>query len=195
MSIQTARIIEWNPEKGFGWLDVGGKRTFLHVRDFAKRHKQPEVGDQIRFKLGRDKQGRACAKEAEHVNDGGRLSWWDAMVAAGLLVLPGIAVSLWEFDGRKAGLFAVLISAVTYLAYFHDKRRARAKGWRVAEATLHLLEAAGGWPGAFIAQRRLRHKCSKISYQLVFWCIVAIWQFVAFESLNDWRILKSLFPR
>jgi hypothetical protein len=31
----------------------------------------------------------------------------------------------------------------------------------------------GGWPGAFVAQRRLRHKCVKRKYQIVFWLIVA----------------------
>lgn len=37
--------------------------------------------------------------------------------------------------------------------YRHDKRRAFAGQWRVPEATLHLAEFAGGWPGAFLAQR------------------------------------------
>ena len=32
--------------------------------------------------------------------------------------------------------------------------------------TLHTLELIGGWPAAFLAQRWLRHKCSKRSFQM-----------------------------
>ena len=192
METQKARISEWNPAKGFGWLQAGRKRVFLHIRDFAERHKQPEAGDVVRFQMGRDAKGRACAKQAVHVNDGGRLTWADWLIVAGLLILPGIALAYWDWDWRKAAAVFAAISAVTYVAYAHDKRRARSRGWRVAEVTLHLLEAIGGWPGAFLAQRRLRHKCSKLGYQLVFWFIVLIWQVIAFESLNDWRMLRAL---
>ena len=45
----TAKIIEWNDRKGFGFLQVGKGRVFLHRGDFAERHKRPAVGDVIRF--------------------------------------------------------------------------------------------------------------------------------------------------
>jgi uncharacterized membrane protein YsdA (DUF1294 family) len=49
----------------------------------------------------------------------------------------------------------------------------------------------GGWPGAFLAQRRLRHKCSKASYQFLFWIIVLAHQFAALDSLQDWRLSRT----
>ncbi len=67
-----------------------------------------------------------------------------------------------------------LISGVTFVAYALDKRAARRGSRRTAERTLHLLEFAGGWPGALLAQRTLRHKTRKVSYQIVFWAIVAL---------------------
>jgi len=65
-------------------------------------------------------------------------------------------------------------SLVAFAVYAFDKGRARRDGRRVPERVLHLLELLGGWPGAFAAQRLLRHKNRKLSYQGVFWLIVAL---------------------
>ena len=59
-----------------------------------------------------------------------------------------------------------LLSGVTYLAYAHDKRRSRRRGRRVRESTLHTLELLGGWPGAYLAAFRLRHKSRKRSFRV-----------------------------
>ncbi len=56
-----------------------------------------------------------------------------------------------------------------------------------SEAWLHVTELLGGWPGAFLAQRRLRHKVSKCGYQFVFWLIVLAYQFAAVDSFQNWR--------
>lgn len=60
------------------------------------------------------------------------------------------------------------------------------------EARLHFMELIGGWPGAFLAQRRLRHKCSKVSYQVVFWMIVIAYQLAAFDSLQQWMWVQGV---
>ena len=57
--------------------------------------------------------------------------------------------------------YAIGINLWTAFAFWLDKRRAVAGMWRVPEATLLLLSAAGGWPGAKFAQRRYRHKTRK----------------------------------
>nr|WP_223257374.1 DUF1294 domain-containing protein [Phormidesmis priestleyi] len=66
------------------------------------------------------------------------------------------------------------MSLVTYALYAKDKSRAQRRQWRTPEQTLHLCELAGGWLGGFIAQRMLRHKSQKASYQTKFWTIVAV---------------------
>jgi uncharacterized membrane protein YsdA (DUF1294 family) len=58
----------------------------------------------------------------------------------------------------------------------------------VPESTLHLVDLIGGWPGGFVAQRYFRHKTSKGSFQFVFFLTVAIYQYVAIDSLNEWRM-------
>jgi uncharacterized membrane protein YsdA (DUF1294 family) len=61
------------------------------------------------------------------------------------------------------------------------------------EAKLHIMELLGGWPGAFLAQRRFRHKCSKVSYQVVFWVIALTNQLVAFDSLQGWKWMRLIW--
>jgi len=56
--------------------------------------------------------------------------------------------------------------------YALDKSAAKKGAWRTQESTLHLLSLAGGWPGALIAQQKLRHKSKKQSFRFVFWVTV-----------------------
>ena len=76
--------------------------------------------------------------------------------------------------------------------YALDKKRARQGARRTREVTLHSLELLGGWPGGFVAQRRLRHKCTKLKYQIVFWILVGVHQYVAFGFLQGWELPKAI---
>ena len=68
------KIVEWDVERGFGFLQSGSARVFLHRREFSERRKDIELGDQISFLMGVDAQGRPCAKGAGHVGHGGTLN-------------------------------------------------------------------------------------------------------------------------
>lgn len=85
------------------------------------------------------------------------------------------------------------VSLLTFLCYWHDKRQARAEGRRIPENVLHALELAGGWPGALLAQQLLRHKTRKLSYQTLFWLIVALHQVYWIDRLFLENSLLSLF--
>ena len=114
------------------------------------------------------------------------------LVLIALLTLPAMALQKSNLDFRWVGIYALILNTLTYWTYALDKRRAEAGDWRVPEARLHLLEMLGGWPGAFLAQRRLRHKCSKGSYQFTFWLIVLAYQFVAFDSLQNLKFFRAM---
>jgi len=59
-------------------------------------------------------------------------------------------------------------SLISFALYASDKCAARKGKRRIAERTLHLLDLLGGWPGGWLAQKALRHKCSKLAFQPVY---------------------------
>lgn len=63
------RIIEWNDERGFGFVIQNGAstRTFLHVSAFRKRSERPILGSLITYEVRQDEKGRAQAATAELV--------------------------------------------------------------------------------------------------------------------------------
>lgn len=65
------------------------------------------------------------------------------------------------------------LNLLTFALYARDKHAARTSQRRTPENILHLLSLLGGWPAAWVAQRVLRHKTAKRSFQLVFWLTIA----------------------
>ena len=110
-----------------------------------------------------------------------------------LLVAPAAAIYRLSdsIDGRTLLGYWATISALTYILYLRDKRKAERDEWRTPELTLHIGEILGGWAAAFLAQRLIRHKISKASYQWKFWLIVFAHQFVAVDYLLDWRLTQA----
>ncbi|MFJ2983102.1 MULTISPECIES: DUF1294 domain-containing protein [unclassified Pseudomonas] len=99
------------------------------------------------------------------------------------LPLAGAAKMAWSgLSWLPLAVYPVM-SLLTALLYWHDKRQARAQAWRTPEKLLHAGELVGGWPGALVAQQLFRHKTRKLSYQLVFWGIVLLHQLFWFDRL------------
>ncbi|WP_371869194.1 DUF1294 domain-containing protein [Duganella margarita] len=61
-----------------------------------------------------------------------------------------------------------------FIAYAIDKSAAIGQRRRIPERTLLLLGLACGWPGGLLAQRWLRHKTIKTSFQIAYWCSVVL---------------------
>jgi uncharacterized membrane protein YsdA (DUF1294 family) len=51
---------------------------------------------------------------------------------------------------------------------------------------LLLLGLLCGWPGAVLAQKMLRHKTAKTSFQITFWATVVL-NVAGFVGLTIWR--------
>jgi uncharacterized membrane protein YsdA (DUF1294 family)/cold shock CspA family protein len=95
------------------------------------------------------------------------------LVASLFLLCLGGAASLLSFTPVPLVAYP-LASLAAFLMYARDKYAAIQGTWRVPESTLHAVEALGGWPGAYVAQQKMRHKTVKVSYQVSFWLIVTL---------------------
>jgi uncharacterized membrane protein YsdA (DUF1294 family) len=87
------------------------------------------------------------------------------------LLVVTAAVVTGKLPGVALVIYAVA-SAITFVAYAWDKAAARSNDWRISEGALHLMSLVGGWPGALLAQRTLRHKSKKQSFRVQFWFTV-----------------------
>lgn len=180
------RLAEWNDGKGFGWIVApGGNRVFAHIKDFERGQLRPVAGDEVTFTpgTGEDERPKAVAirlvRKTARIGAGAWLGW------VLLLVLP-IAGGIHDgFHWWVIPAWYAVASVVAWCLYASDKRRAREGLWRVKETTLHLTEILGGWPGAFLAQRKFRHKTVKRSFQGAFWLAVLIHQFIAIDELTN----------
>jgi len=116
-----------------------------------------------------------------------RWSQPESRATLGAAVFLGVLTGAAWFDFIEpwAPVLYAIVSSLTFAAYVWDKTRAENAERRVPEITLHLLEILGGWPGALVAQHWLRHKTAKVSYQVVFWLIVAahlgVWIWITFR--------------
>lgn len=99
-----------------------------------------------------------------------------------LLILAYVALWTWaNAQGRLPSAMAAVVaglSVLTFGVYGADKQAARTGQRRTPENTLHLLALAGGWPGAWAAQRWFRHKTSKArfiaAYRATVWLHLAV---------------------
>lgn len=186
----TGQIIEWNEAKGYGFVDDGRLRVFAHIRDFIERPHRPGPGDKVTYMLGTDRHGRVCAQSIYLPFPGVPLRAVHGLVLLCLLVTPAWAV--WRLERPDVVWIAlgwvIVVSAITYGFYLWDKRCAQSRSWRIPESFLHFYELLGGWPGGFLAQRRLRHKSAKGPYLRVFWLTIVLHHYLAVDFHLNWKL-------
>ena len=184
----VGRVEQWDDARGFGFIREAGQREriFFHRNDLMKTLSgRPRIGGDAEFSLARDPKGRTCAVnvQCETVRNVSKARKLPVLVtlfflsAVWALALLGHTEILWPVAYS-------LLSIVAYGLYASDKRSAEAGRWRTPESTLHFVSLIGGWPGALIAQTRLRHKTKKGSFQFMFWYTVAM-NLMGFALVNS----------
>lgn len=171
--VLQGKIETWNEAKGYGFIapDSGGRDVFVHISAFESLARRPERGDRVRYVLGRDRRGRTRARRAAFLSESvaAPLPWCRAWLPW-VLVLSIAVLLAWWIGGELALVLLAysVFSAVAFGMYTLDKGAARRNGWRIPESSLHAVALFGGWPGALLAQRILRHKTRKPSFQWAF---------------------------
>jgi uncharacterized membrane protein YsdA (DUF1294 family)/cold shock CspA family protein len=173
------KITSWNDQKGYGFITPldGGKRIFIHIKDFKNRSHRPEEGMIATYSLSTDKQGRPCAADATMTGDrpilkpDSNISLFQLIIATVFLLAIGLVVIVLKIRFEVFILY-LATSLFAFLFYALDKSAAKKDNWRTPESTLHLLSLIGGWPGAIFAQQTLRHKTKKQPFRSIFWLTV-----------------------
>ncbi|WOE41399.1 DUF1294 domain-containing protein [Acinetobacter chinensis] len=202
------RLVEWFDEKGYGFIqpeDASKDRVFLHIKDFSRPGPRPIVGCALEYVVQLDGQGRYKARQVTYLkatqtqkkpsraqpsvsHASPRLQGMQILSVAYIVVLAGLVLA-----GKLQGmilLFISIINVMTYWMYAQDKEAAQQNNRRVPENTLHLLSFLGGWPAAWLAQQRLRHKTQKQPFRQIYFCTIGfnilliLWLISPFNSLH-----------
>ena len=194
LGVGRGQLTKWKDDRGFGFIQPvdGSQEIFLHISELKDATRRPQVGDTIYYHVVADQDGKLSACNAfilgarskpttsslnnKATSKAASTSPFPVLEVLLLSILPlvGAIHFAWTTFNPLPLILYPAMSLLTFALYADDKSRAKRGDWRTSEKTLHLCELAGGWLGGFVAQRRLRHKSSKESYQAVFWAIVAI---------------------
>jgi len=149
---------------------------FIHIKEFNWK---PQIGQLISYTASTDLHGRPCAKSAILVgefleHEKSSLSDFMSIVLAVLFLSALGAFFLLQNLSLWVLIFYSSLSLFTFIIYRADKSAAKNGNWRTSENTLHFLALTGGWPGALIAQQKLRHKTKKQPFRLILWITIIV---------------------
>lgn len=196
------QVIEWHDDKGYGFIQPlnpahGENRIFLHITSFSQRGPRPLAGALLEYEVIQDSKGRLNAQRVSYVRRQSAQAIKPSATGQGkawrgwLITLYGAFIMALQLTHQLpvwAIAIPVLLSGLTYLIYDMDKKAAQQGKQRIPEKNLHLLALMGGWPGALLAQQKLRHKSAKTEFQQVFWATVMMnWVLLIILSMPLFR--------
>lgn len=179
--LRTGTVHSWNIEKAFGFikLEKQGKDLFFHINDYNRKFKDPEIGLKVIYIVSQDDKGRNCAinvspKAGHKKNTKATKQLKFALILSFIFIsMLGILISLQRLPIQILYVYLAM-SLFTFLLYFKDKRAAQKGNWRTPESSLHVCSLLCGWPGALIAQAKLRHKSSKTYFKVFLWFTILL---------------------
>ncbi|TCH63267.1 DUF1294 domain-containing protein [Acinetobacter sp. ANC 4862] len=185
------RLVEWFDDKGYGFIqpnDASKDRVFLHIKDFARQGPRPIIGCALEYTVLLDGDGRFRAQQVMYLKASQtqkilpkpkNLNVQQQKLKPMQIACVGyiLALAVFTLLGMLSGmvlLFISIINALTYWMYAQDKEAALLGNRRVPEQTLHILSFLGGWPTAWLAQEKMRHKTQKQPFRKIYFCTIAL---------------------
>lgn len=204
------RLVEWFDDQGYGFIqpfDTSKARVFIHIKDFARQGPRPIVGCGLDYAVAVDGKGRfranqviyLKASEAKAGHQAGqqrqqqhtpkaKLQPMQILISIYIIVL-GVLAAL-NLLPSLVLLFIVIMNVICYWCYAQDKEAAQLGQRRIPEQSLHILAFLGGWPAAWLAQEKLRHKTQKQPFKkiykltIVFNILLLVWLVSPFNVLG-----------
>ncbi|MDI4497683.1 DUF1294 domain-containing protein [Moraxella nonliquefaciens] len=191
-------IANFDNERKFGFIQFDNKnrQIFFHVSRF-KAGRNPNIGEQVLFDIGQDKQGRPVAiniQEAQFVaqkqqerkqkqqaykayqerqeQKHGQLNLLCG-VGVGYLLILAIVLLISGSSLKLLGVYFIM-GIISFFMYYQDKIKAQNNEWRIPENTLHAIDVLGGWIGATFAHKLLNHKATKADFRVVFYITIVL---------------------
>ena len=175
------KITSWKDDQGFGFITTNGSsdRIFFHISAFKNRKRRPATNEIVTYNVETDPKGRLRAENLAFAgNHPPASSSHDRrsipLILAIFFILFVIAATISEKIPVIVLALYIGTSIIAFVVYAFDKSAAQNDRWRTEESTLHFLGLIGGWPGALAAQRFLRHKSKKQSFQNIFWSTIIL---------------------
>jgi len=175
------KITSWKDDQGFGFITAnGGDQVFVHINSFTNRKRRPAGNAVVTYALEIDQKGRMRAENVAFVGDRSSASSspsdrWSISLISAIFFIVFVAASVFVEKLPTIVLtFYLGASVMAFAVYALDKSAAQNNRWRTQESTLHFFWLIGGWPGALLAQKFLRHKSKKQSFQIIFWVTVML---------------------
>jgi uncharacterized membrane protein YsdA (DUF1294 family)/cold shock CspA family protein len=183
MTRLNGRLVKWDDDRGFGFIEADGTReqVFVHIKAIGEIATRPRLGDRVSYAIGRGRDGRPAARDVamaganprdraaerrgEPVAKRSPLSF--RVLGAALLFGLVIANVLLGFAPGWLLWACLGMSVLSAWSYWLDKRFAEARQWRTPEATLQGFDLAGGIIGGLLAQHVFRHKTAKPEFVFV----------------------------
>ncbi len=203
------RLVEWFDDKGYGFIqpnDESKGRVFLHIKDFARQGPRPIVGCALEYVVQLDGQGRYKAIQVTYLkasqtqkkthsstiqpNKQSTSKLQPMQIFAIIYILALAILTVSGFLSGMVLLFISIINVMTYWFYGQDKEAAQNGNRRVPENTLHFLSFLGGWPAAWLAQQRLRHKTQKQPFRKIYFCTIGLNILLILWLISPLNVLK-----
>ena len=200
------RLVEWLDDQGYGFIqpnDAAKDRVFLHIKDFARQGPRPIVGCALEYTVAHDGKGRVRVHQVTYLKASQtqktstpikkmkqETKLHPIQIAAVVYIL---ALAVLSISGLISGillLFISIVNAATYWFYAQDKEAAQLGNKRVAENTLHILSFLGGWPSAWLAQQKLRHKTQKQPFRRIYFCTIVLNILLILWLISPLNVLK-----
>jgi uncharacterized membrane protein YsdA (DUF1294 family)/cold shock CspA family protein len=178
---ETGELIDWNNERGFGFIKRPGAlgTIYVHIKAIGRSMDRPKVGDQLSYGIVPGKDGRPSAANVDIVGTPpkpkagaarpGR-SWRrntalriSARISAAAIILGLLATNLiLQRLPAWFGLLYLIAGVGSFYFYRLDKKAAgKKRASRTPERKLHLVDITFGIVGGLLAQHVLRHKTYK----------------------------------